>query len=128
MEPPVSVLVVDDPAGGLAELLAGHGFLVRTAGDGLAALATAASDPPDAVVTVLAALGMAGWEFFRRLRSESSRQPLTVTVTEPGRKGDQAHAGAAGAHLQLVEPVDVRVLVAVLRRLRRPAARARPGE
>jgi DNA-binding response OmpR family regulator len=123
LETPVSVLLVDDPDDGLAEVLAGHGFAVRTAGDGVAALAHAASDPPDAVVTGLAALGMTGWEFLRRLRAASPRPPLTVTVSEPGREEDRTQSAAAGAHLHLVRPIDTRVLVAVLQRLRRRVTR-----
>lgn len=118
MVPPVSVLVVDDSADGLAELLAGQGFEVRTAPDGPAALVAALSDPPDAVVTALPVPGMTGWEFFRRLRAETSRAPLAVTISEPGRAGDAAQWSAAGAHLHLDHPVDARLLVAVLRRLR----------
>jgi DNA-binding response OmpR family regulator len=117
LETPVSVLAVDDPAGGLAELLAGHGFRVRMAADGLAALASAASDPPDAVVAVVAVLGMAGWEFLRRLRAECSWPPFTVTLSESGREEGRARDG--DAHLHLVRPTDLRVLAPVLRHLRR---------
>jgi CheY-like chemotaxis protein len=130
VEPPVTVLVVDDHADAaisLAELLALHGFEVRTAHDGPSALAAAVAEPPDAVVTDLAMPGMTGWEFLRRLRKQSPTVPFTVTLSGYGREQDKTLSAAAGAHLHLAKPVDPAVLVAVLRRARRNGPPPTPG-
>jgi CheY-like chemotaxis protein/DNA-binding XRE family transcriptional regulator len=79
--PPPRVLVVDDEPGVravVAELLAGEGYATAEAGDGLAALAAAAADPPDAVVTNLGMPRLGGQGLIRRLRADRPGLPVVA--------------------------------------------------
>lgn len=119
-----SVLVVDDlpdVADSLSELLALHGFDVRTAYDGPTALELAAADMPDAVVTDLGMPRMSGWELAERLRdTRPARPPFVVAVSGWGAEEHRRRSAEAGIALHLTKPPDVGALVAALNGLRRP--------
>lgn len=122
----LSVLVVDDSpdaAGSTAELLALCGHDARVAGSGAAALAAAATDPPDVVLLDLGLPDMDGWEVAARLRGRPGKPPVMVAVTGFGAEGDRRRSADAGVDLHLVKPA---VLVGVLRRFERVLAPARP--
>src|SRR5690349_9016220 len=119
---PLSVLVVDDvadAADSLADLLALHGFRVRTAQDGRSA---AAAERPDVVVTDLLVPGMSGWDLAERLRGlYPEGPPDVVAVSGRGTADDRRRSEAAGIGLHLVKPADPAQLVAYLEGLRSPA-------
>ena len=78
-------LVVEDDADVralLAEVLAGEGFAVRAAADGLAALEAAAAEPPDLVVTDLYMPRLDGLAMIDRLWT--GRPGLPVLVVSAG--------------------------------------------
>ena len=78
---PRRVLVVDDDPTILrllARLLTGAGFDVRTAADGLAALAEVAAWPPDVVLTDVAMPGLDGIRLARRLQEQGAATPIVL--------------------------------------------------
>jgi CheY-like chemotaxis protein len=86
------VLVVeDDPAARrrLAALLDGHGYLVRTAGDGLEALAhLRANPPPDLILLKLRLPVLDGWEFRERQRRDPDLACVPVVVLHGAGEAD----------------------------------------
>ena len=127
----VSVLVVEDhpdAADSLAELLDLTGYRVTVAGDGGAALAAAAADPPDVVLLDLRLPDQDGWAVARQMRARpgDGRRPLIVAVTGLGRADDQRRSDAAGVDLHLTKPVDPADLLAVLGRFARALTTCRP--
>jgi DNA-binding response OmpR family regulator len=115
------VLIVDDDPDirqMLAFTLAGHGFGVRQAGDGAAALAELAAAAPDCVVLDLMMPEVDGFEVLARMR-DSDVAPRTKVVVLSCR-GDEAalvRAWELGADEYLVKPTDPDVLVARIREL-----------
>jgi CheY-like chemotaxis protein len=96
-----------------------RGFRVQTAADGPAALAAAAADRPDVVLTDLSMPGMTGWELAGRLRAlYPESPPEVVAVTGRGSTGDRRKSAAAGIRLHLVKPADPTQLVAYLEGVR----------
>ena len=88
------VLVVDDdPA--LAEMLTivlrGEGFDTAVVGDGTRALPAVRDLRPDVVLLDLMLPGMNGIDVCRAIRTESSRDPLSMTMTR--RRRPSAAAG-----------------------------------
>ncbi|MET8830509.1 response regulator transcription factor [Streptomyces sp. NPDC004610] len=124
------VLVVDDDPT-VAEVVAGYldraGYLVDRAGDGPAALATAAAHRPDLVVLDLMLPGMDGLEVCRRLRGDG---PVPVIMlTARGDEEDRVLGLEIGADDYVTKPFSPRELVlrvgSVLRRAR-PGPAGRP--
>src|SRR4051812_36596784 len=82
-----NILVVDDEkqiTRVLRTSLTGHGYLVRTAGDGDEALEVMREWPADLVITDLAMPNMAGLELCRRVRTKSQVPIIVLSV-----KGDE---------------------------------------
>ena len=117
---PLSVLIVDDvadAADSLSVLLAAHGYAVRVARDGPAALALAAADPPDVVLTDLAMPGMTGWELARRLKGQpGGDRPFVVAVSGRVSEEDHRRSVEAGIDLHLAKPAEPAKLVELLQR------------
>lgn len=121
--PPGRILVVDDDAT-VAEVLTRYlereGFAVDTVGDGEAALAAAASSPPDLVVLDLMLPGIDGLEVCRRLRAAGTAHVPVVMLTARGDEGDRVAGLDIGADDYVVKPFSPRELTArvkaVLRR------------
>ena len=112
------VLVVDDePAarGGLQKLLAGEGYEVNVAEDGVSALAVAAEHPPDVVVTDLKMPNMDGIELMKKLRENDGSVPIIV-ATALGDVNNAVHAMRAGADDYLTKPIDFDALVVAVER------------
>ena len=113
---PVSrrVLVVDDnndAACSLAALLELHGHQVRTAGDGVQALAAAEDFEPDVVILDIGLPLLDGYEVARRLRRLPRLQhALLVALTGYGQQEDCAAAEAAGFAHHFVKPADAEKL------------------
>lgn len=95
---PVVLLVddCDDTRSLYAEYLDLAGFDVKEAGDGLAALATAASTIPDVVVLDLSLPGIGGREAAVRLKADPRTQRVPVVVVS-GYARDMVEQGDAAA-------------------------------
>ncbi|MFI7503629.1 response regulator transcription factor [Streptomyces sp. NPDC049687] len=120
------VLVVDDDPT-VAEVVSSYldraGYVVDRAGDGPAALASAAANWPDLVVLDLMLPGMDGLEVCRRMRG---RGPVPVIMlTARGDEDDRIMGLEVGADDYVTKPFSPRELVlrveSVLRRTRPPA-------
>jgi two-component system, OmpR family, response regulator len=122
------VLIVDDSADAaesLGLLLELDGHLVKTAGDGPAALEIAAEFAPEAVLLDLGLPVMDGYEVARRLRAlEVCRASYLVALTGYGRDEDRAAASAAGFDEHITKPADPNEIARLLARVH---ARRGPG-
>lgn len=122
-----TVLVVDDvtdAAETLAVLLKFHGFDVRTAPNGPAALAATAADRPDVVLTDLAMPQMTGWDLATRLRDlYPDRPPEVVAVSGRQTEEDLRRSAAAGIRTHFLKPADPAELIEYLRTLASPPGR-----
>jgi DNA-binding response OmpR family regulator len=125
---PLLVLVVDDPADSLAQVLTMHGFPARSVATCAATLTAVAADPPDVVILHLLLIPVDGWEAARRAwagRDPDGRRPVLVAVTEGGSDEDRRRAAEVGVDLVLIAPVEPAVVVGVLRRFARALS---PGQ
>jgi PAS domain S-box-containing protein len=105
-----NVLVVDDNADAaevVADLLRAHGYEVRLALDGPAALALVEHFAPDVALLDIGLPVMDGYELAQRLQERLAprRVPL-IAITGYGREGDRVRAREAGFDFHLVKPVD----------------------
>ena len=121
---PHRVLVVDDEPP-IVELLTGYlereGWLVESAGDGLAALDAARTSDPDVIVLDVMLPGLDGVEVCRRLRAFSNAYVLMLTAR--GEEIDRIMGLTVGADDYLVKPFSPREVVARIKALlRRPRA------
>lgn len=116
------VLVVDDnpdSAETLALLLRLAGQDVRTAFDGPAALAEANDFRPDLVLLDIGMPGMDGYQVAQRLRKELDfRDQTLVALTGWGQDEDRRRSEEAGFDRHLVKPVEMKVLMELLRESR----------
>ncbi|MCA2215230.1 response regulator [Jidongwangia harbinensis] len=115
-EGPRVLLIEDDPQS--AELhcthLAGAGYRVEVASSGESGLASAGSDPPDAIVLDVTLPGIDGWEVIRRLKADDRLADIPVYFASIL---DERSAGLAlGAHDYFVKPVDRTTLLGALAR------------
>lgn len=117
------ILVVDDSrdsAESLATLLRARGFEVRTAYDGLQALALAAEFPSDAFILDIGLPKLDGYELARRLRKDpKSRDTLIVALTGYGTEEDRRTCFQVGFDAHFVKPVDLNALISLLASARR---------
>jgi PAS domain S-box-containing protein len=124
----LQVLVVDDnvdAADMLAMCLEVAGHCVMVEHCGLAALARAAADKPDACILDIGLPDIDGYALARRLRAQpATAGVLLVAVTGYGSDQDKDNAIAAGFDHHLVKPVDSSALAALLAG---DAAHRRPG-
>jgi DNA-binding response OmpR family regulator len=123
---PRRVLVVEDEqtiADAVAARLKAEGFEVGVAGDGPAALAAAAADPPDLVVLDLMLPGLDGLEVCRRLQAERPVPVLVLTARDD--ETDVLVGLGVGADDYVTKPFSPRELVARVRALLRRVERAR---
>jgi len=116
------VLVVDDDPStrsALQKLLAGAGFEISTAEDGVEALARAAETPPDVVVTDLDMPNMNGMDLLKSLREQDKSLPVLVATSSQDLTA-AITAMRAGAEDYLTKPIDFdALLVAVERAIER---------
>jgi two-component system KDP operon response regulator KdpE len=118
------VLIVDDEpqiTRVLRRSLTSHGYDVRVAGDGLAALQTFGDWPPDLVVTDLSMPGADGLQLCRNLRA-ISRTPIIV-LSVRGEERTKVEALDAGADDYVTKPFGMDELLA---RIRAALRRAQP--
>jgi DNA-binding response OmpR family regulator len=126
------LVVEDDPrtSASVALYLRHAGYDVAEARDGLSALDTAASQPPDLVVLDLMLPGLDGFEVCRTLR-RSGATPV-IMLTARAMEEDKLRGLESGADDYVTKPFSPRELVArvaaVLRRTRPPATLVRHGD
>jgi CheY-like chemotaxis protein len=114
------VLVVEDDFAlreALSERLGEEGFQVRSAGDGLQALAAISVRRPDVIVTDLMMPEMSGWELIAELeRRPDLRSIPVIVVTASG------HAPALSRHVPvLYKPVKADALIGAIEAVVAPA-------
>jgi DNA-binding response OmpR family regulator len=119
---PIRVLVVDDEPP-IVELLTGYlareGYVVASAGDGLAAVEATRELAPDVVILDVMLPGIDGVEACRRIRAFSSAYVLMLTAR--GEELDRIVGLTVGADDYLVKPFSPREVVARVKALlRRP--------
>ena len=112
------VLVVDDvpaSAESLSRLLEIEGHRVATAGDGDAALATAASFRPDVIVLDIGLPGKSGFEVAAELRASGAHaDTLLVALSGYGGQEDRERGARAGFSHYLVKPADIPTLLSII--------------
>jgi PAS domain S-box-containing protein len=115
---PRRILVVDDSqdsAESLALLLQLHGNEVRTAGDGLEAVAAAEQFRPEVVLLDLGMPRLNGYDACRRIREQEwGRGIVVIAQTGWGADADRRRTEEAGFDGHLVKPVDFAALTALL--------------
>jgi len=122
---PIRVLVVDDEQS-LSELvslaLRYEGWEVRTAGDGLSAIAAARDFRPDLVVLDVMLPDIDGMEVLRRLRADIERMPV-LFLTAKDDVSDRIAGLTAGGDDYVTKPFSLEEVVARLRGLIRRSSR-----
>ena len=124
MESTATVLVADDDRAireSLERALQLEGYTVRTAADGVQALASVHAEPVDLLILDVMMPGVDGLGVARVLRAENDRTPilmLTARVETP----DRVAGLDAGADDYLAKPFELDELLARLRALLRRAA------
>ena len=112
------VLVVDDnedAGASLASLLEVLGHEVRTAHDGVEAIAATETFAPDVVLMDVGMPRLNGYEATRRIRAEAWGKSVSIiALTGWGQEGDRAQSQAAGCDAHLVKPVHLDDLVRCL--------------
>lgn len=116
--PLLRVLIVDqdaDCAQSLATLTGLWGHQARIAHDGLAALASAAIEPPDVVIADIALPLMNGYNLAKALRRQPGLKTLLlIAVTGYGDNAHRLLCREAGFNLFLVKPVRPQTLESLL--------------
>lgn len=117
------LLVEDDPTmqATLHRALSRRGMEVTPVGDGRAALAQWAAQPPDAVVLDLTLPGLDGLQVLQQARTRGLRTPVII-LTARGTVGDRIMGLNSGADDYLPKPFDLDELEARLRALVRRSA------
>jgi CheY-like chemotaxis protein len=109
------ILIVDDNEDArmlLADMLSTFGHVVKSAGDGEAALAILQGFKPEIAILDIGLPGMDGYELARRIRALPDRGRLRlVALTGYGQPMDIANTQAAGFDAHLVKPIDLHRLL-----------------
>jgi two-component system, OmpR family, KDP operon response regulator KdpE len=111
-----NILVVDDESQitrVLRTTLSGHGYTVRTAGDGDEALEVMREWSPDLVITDLSMPNMSGLELCRRIRAKSQLPIIILSVR--GEDKMKVEALDAGADDYITKPFSMNELLARVR-------------
>ncbi|MEP7273852.1 MAG: sigma-54 dependent transcriptional regulator [Acidobacteriota bacterium] len=113
------VMIVDDEQAariGLSEIAAAWGYEVKTAGDGIEALAIAAEFQPTAVITDVIMPRLDGFGLLARLREDAPGIAI-ILLTGQGNVEDAVRAvKEEGAFYYLEKPINTRQLQLVLQR------------
>jgi two-component system KDP operon response regulator KdpE len=119
-----NILVVDDESQitrVLRTVLSGHGYIVRTAGDGDEALEVMRQWTPDLIITDLSMPNMGGLELCRRIRIKSAVPIIVLSVR--GDEKPKVDALDSGADDYVTKPFNMNELVARVRAGLRRASR-----
>jgi two-component system KDP operon response regulator KdpE len=123
------ILIVDDEpqlTRVLRRSLTTHGYDVRVASDGEAALQTVGDWSPDLVVTDLSMPNMDGLELCRNLRAISQLPIIVLSVR--GEEKTKVQALDAGADDYVTKPFGMDELLARIRAALRRASTSKPGD
>lgn len=116
--PPRRLLIVDDnrdTAESLGMLLELMGHEVRSAHDGLAAIAEAAQFHPDIILLDIGLPRLNGYDTARRIRGEAWGKDIhLIAVTGWGQDDDRTRAKEAGFDHHLTKPLDIPTLQKLL--------------
>ena len=108
------ILIVDDNPTNLKlarVLLAGEGYVVKTANDGEEMLKVLESFTPRLILMDIQLPGVDGLELTRRLRADPARRDIAiVALTAYAMKGDEDNALAAGCDGYITKPIDLDTL------------------
>jgi PAS domain S-box-containing protein len=130
-EPKQRILVVDDhrdAADSMAMMLELKGNEVRTAHDGVEALAAAQAFQPQVVLMDIGMPELNGYEATRRIREQPwGRDMAIIALTGWGQAMDRARSSEAGCDGHLVKPVDLGDLEKLLVELRGRQRAAEPS-
>jgi PAS domain S-box-containing protein len=109
----------------LRDLLVAHGFVVRVASTGRAALALVESERPQLVVQDLRLQDMTGLALVEALNARLGPEPPPIVGMGPTpAPGDAARERHAGLRARLVEPIDTRELLDAVKTYLPPTALA----
>lgn len=112
------LLIADDDPNILAayvSFFADHGYDIRTAGDGVGALAEYCAWRPAAAVLDIQMPAMDGRAVTREIRRLQSRPfPLLVAVTALSSRSEQAESIRSGFDHHFVKPADLLVVLAAI--------------
>jgi DNA-binding response OmpR family regulator len=113
------VLLVDESeaAVSLALLLRMHGHQVEHGPAKLVAVERSDADQPDVVILDLGLPGSDGRLMAKRFQNCTAKKPFLIGLSRRGAGVKCCCSQAAGVHLELANPVDLILLVKVLRRL-----------
>jgi two-component system, cell cycle response regulator DivK len=114
------ILIVDDNPTNLKlarVLLAGEGYVVKTANDGEEMLKVLESFTPRLILMDIQLPGVDGLELTRRLRADPARRDIAiVALTAYAMKGDEDKALAAGCDGYITKPIDLDTLPGIVAR------------
>ena len=112
------ILIVDDNLTNLKlarVLLAGEGYVVRTAADAEEAMAVLEEFRPRLILMDIQLPGMDGLELTRRIKADPAMAAVTIlALTAYAMKGDQDRILAAGCDGYVTKPIDTRALPGVI--------------
>ena len=112
------ILIVDDNLTNLKlarVLLAGEGYVVRTAADAEEAMAVLQEFRPRLILMDIQLPGMDGLELTRRIKADPAMAAITIlALTAYAMKGDQDRVLAAGCDGYVTKPIDTRALPGVI--------------
>ena len=112
------LLVEDNPHNRkiFSGMLTHHGFRVREAETGDAALASVAEEPPDLILMDLSIPGIDGWECTKRLKADPKTERIPIiALTAHAMRGDEERARAAGCDGYLSKPISPKKVVEEVR-------------
>jgi two-component system cell cycle response regulator DivK len=112
------LLVEDNPHNRkiFSGMLTHHGFRVREAETGDAALASVADEPPDLILMDLSIPGVDGWECTKRLKADPKTEHIPIiALTAHAMRGDEERARAAGCDGYLSKPISPKKVVEEVR-------------
>jgi signal transduction histidine kinase/ActR/RegA family two-component response regulator len=120
--PAFEILIVEDNADSreiLQLILERDGHHVDACGDGVSGVERALCRKPDLMVVDLGLPGLDGFGVAHQVRAQLGRDVYMIALTGYGQPEDKQRALEAGFDAHLTKPVDVDVINAVLREVRR---------
>jgi two-component system CheB/CheR fusion protein len=117
----IRMLIVEDDADALmvlGMLLRSSGALITTAGNGEEAIAQAAADRFDLIVSDIAMPGMDGYALLTHLRETGLRDVPAIALTGFARPGDRERALASGFNEHIAKPFQLGAFLSVVGRLK----------
>lgn len=115
-----TILVVDDNPDAremVSVVLTSSGFLVRTAGDGQEALESIADWQPDLIITDIQMPNVDGIEMIKRIRNHFKSKTVPIVVMSAITSGATQEALDAGANESAPKPMQVQLLLNLVRQL-----------